>query len=186
MLLDELVRRNAALLSERLHGARPCWDKPLAIYGIPYGFVHQRENCPARSVPGWAIKWPSFLLFSATEYRSHCTALFLAAENYLHANEVTLSPPFASRRITITKEALPPAAILSRMMSAPLMQPWLFWACRTFPPLVGAAATSTFRNWALTGSASRVFFLIETINVGATGPGASIFPPLARAGNALD
>ncbi len=30
-------------LSDQLADSTPCWDKPLAVYGIPYGFLHSPE-----------------------------------------------------------------------------------------------------------------------------------------------
>ena len=35
------LRQELPLLDQRLTDATPCWDKPLAIFGIPYGFVFQ-------------------------------------------------------------------------------------------------------------------------------------------------
>ncbi len=137
MLLDELVRRTP-MLAERLRGAKPCWEKPLAIYGIPYGFVHrEKSHMPGlyrlgdqmAVIPSFFGNGMSIALHSA----------FLAADNYLHANESRYHRLLAGE----LSPKLQPAAILSRMMVAPLTQPWLFWACRTFPPLVGAAAART-------------------------------------------
>lgn len=39
-LLDDLVARNARL-AERLAGAVPLLDQPLAIFRVPYGFIHR-------------------------------------------------------------------------------------------------------------------------------------------------
>jgi flavin-dependent dehydrogenase len=35
------MRADSALLAARLDGARPCWDRPLAISSIPYGYVRR-------------------------------------------------------------------------------------------------------------------------------------------------
>lgn len=33
-------------LAKRLGGAAACWDRPLAIYGTPYGFIHRQQGEP--------------------------------------------------------------------------------------------------------------------------------------------
>jgi len=33
-------------LADRLSGAAACWPRPLAIYRIPYGFIHKRPTAP--------------------------------------------------------------------------------------------------------------------------------------------
>jgi flavin-dependent dehydrogenase len=137
MLFDELVSRTP-MLAERLQGAKPCWEKPLAIYGIPYGFVHREKS----HMPGLYRLGDQMAVIPSFFGNGMSIALrsaFLAAENYLHANESRYHRQLAGE----LSPKLYPAAILSRMMVAPLMQPWLFWACRTFPPLVEAAAAST-------------------------------------------
>ncbi len=40
------MRRESRLLDERLGGAEPAWDRPLAISSIPYGYLaHRRDGC---------------------------------------------------------------------------------------------------------------------------------------------
>jgi flavin-dependent dehydrogenase len=39
-LLDA-IRSEAPLLDRRLRGGQACWDRPLAIYGIPYGYLRR-------------------------------------------------------------------------------------------------------------------------------------------------
>jgi len=37
-------------LQQRLQGAQACWQRPLAMAGIPYGFVHGAAAEPARKL----------------------------------------------------------------------------------------------------------------------------------------
>lgn len=38
--LLEMVRQGSALAAALLHRARPAWARPLAVGGVPYGFIH--------------------------------------------------------------------------------------------------------------------------------------------------
>jgi len=136
-LFDELML-HTPWLAEQLNGAERCWKKPLAIYGIPYGFVYRNKSSIAglyrlgdqmAVIPSFFGNGISIALHSA----------YLAVESYLHANEATYHRQLG-------KELFPklyPAALLSRLMVAPLMQPLLFRVCRRFPRLVRAAAANT-------------------------------------------
>jgi flavin-dependent dehydrogenase len=42
------MRADNALLARRLEGAGPCWDKPLAVFSIPYGHVRRVGDGPWR------------------------------------------------------------------------------------------------------------------------------------------
>jgi len=136
LLVD--LKARTPMLAERLEGAKPCWEKPLAVYGIPYGFVYREKS----SVPGLYRLGDQMAVIPSFFGNGISIALhsaFLAAENYLHADETRYH-----RRLA--KELFPklfPAAILSRAMVAPLMQPLLFQSCRRFPSLVRAAAANT-------------------------------------------
>jgi menaquinone-9 beta-reductase len=47
-LLLAALRSDLRPLDERLGGAKPCWDRPLAIASVPYGFVQTRGDGPWR------------------------------------------------------------------------------------------------------------------------------------------
>jgi flavin-dependent dehydrogenase len=47
-LLLSALRSDLRPLDERLGGAKPCWDRPLAIASIPYGYVRTKGDGPWR------------------------------------------------------------------------------------------------------------------------------------------
>ena len=65
------MRADNALLATRLDGARPCWDRPLAISSIPYGYVRRagdglwRLGDQAAVIPSFAGDGMSIALHSA-------------------------------------------------------------------------------------------------------------------------
>ncbi len=44
-LLEDLCNQTP-YLAKILKGAQPCWDKPIAIFGIPYGYVYNNKELP--------------------------------------------------------------------------------------------------------------------------------------------
>jgi flavin-dependent dehydrogenase len=69
--LVEAMRADNALLARRLEGADPCWDKPLAIFSIPYGHLRRVSDGPwrlgdqAAVIPSFAGDGMSIALHSA-------------------------------------------------------------------------------------------------------------------------
>jgi flavin-dependent dehydrogenase len=69
--LLQAMRGDNALLARRLEGAEPCWDKPLAIFSIPYGHVRRssdglwRLGDQAAVIPSFAGDGMSIALHSA-------------------------------------------------------------------------------------------------------------------------
>ena len=69
--LVEAMRADNALLARRLEGAEPCWDKPLAVFSIPYGHVRRnsdglwRLGDQAAVIPSFAGDGMSIALHSA-------------------------------------------------------------------------------------------------------------------------
>ena len=73
------IRIEAPLLDQRLRRAEACWDRPLAIYGIPYGYVRRAAGAAwflgdqAAVIPSFSGDGMSIALHSAR----------LAAADYL-------------------------------------------------------------------------------------------------------
>lgn len=122
-LLDALCRQLPPL-ARWLQAARPCWEKPLAVYGIPYGFVADnlfahglyRVGDQAAVIPSLFGDGMAIALYTA--YR--------ASQHYLHG---TALPDKAVRR------QIGLAAVLSQLCSRSWLQPHLVRLCRLCPPL---------------------------------------------------
>lgn len=87
-------------LARRLDGATACWQRPLAIAGMPYGFVHRgREEAPVYRVGDQVAVIPSFtgdgmaMALRSAELAVTAVLAGRAADAY-HAEAVrTLGPP---------------------------------------------------------------------------------------------
>lgn len=69
-LLDA-IRAEASGMSQRLDGAEPCWDRPLAVFSVPYGYVRTdsdglwRLGDQAAVIPSFSGDGMSIALHSA-------------------------------------------------------------------------------------------------------------------------
>jgi flavin-dependent dehydrogenase len=126
-------------LAARLAGAMPCWEKPLAIFGIPYGFMH----CPSSQ--------DSLALYRLGDQLAVIPSLFgegmaialhtacLAAACYLQSDAAV----YHRRAVQQLSAQINSATRLSRLIAAPFLQPLVLPLCRLIPPLVPAAIRRT-------------------------------------------
>ncbi len=72
-ILLQTIKQETPALRKRLEGATPCWPKPMAIFGIPYGFVQETSSEPGlyrlgdqvAVIPSFSGNGMSIALFSA-------------------------------------------------------------------------------------------------------------------------
>ncbi len=134
-LLKMLVK-NSTLLGERLAGATPLWDKPLAVYGMPYGYVFEdagqdknlyRLGDQMAVIPSFAGDGMAMALHSAQ----------LAARCYLNGTGAGAYHRQARQDFKIPVRL---ASFLARIALLPYMQPILPQLGAFFPGVVGRAA----------------------------------------------
>lgn len=139
----ETLRRHLLLatphLAARLAGATPCWEKPLAIFGIPYGFMHrpspqdplalyrlgdQLAVIPSLFGEGMAIALYSGCLAAACYLQSDA-----AVYHHTAVQQLSAQISFATR--------------LSRLIASPFLQPLVLPVCRLVPSLLPGAIRRT-------------------------------------------
>ena len=137
VLLDSLCTAIPAL-RQRLTGATPCGDRPLAVASIPYGFVHARSDGPspwrlgdqAAVIPSFAGEGISIALHSAR----------LAAETYLADGN---NARYQARLAADLAARIRRATLISRLLVHPAGQSVAMTATRLLPGLIGAVARHT-------------------------------------------
>ncbi|MBP2312567.1 NAD(P)/FAD-dependent oxidoreductase [Azospirillum soli] len=126
---------SSPIFAERIAGMRPQWDKPLAIHGIPYGFVHRSrgDDGPLYRLGDQLAVIPSFCgdgmaiaLHSARR----------AAEHWLEGRR----EPFDGRPYGAQ---IGRAMLLSRAIGWSGLHSGLVGLCRIAPGLLRGAATGT-------------------------------------------
>jgi flavin-dependent dehydrogenase len=130
------VRTDCPLLNERLGGATPVWDRPLAIYAIPYGHIARtkddlwRLGDQAAVIPSFAGDGMSIALHSAG----------LVARIYLEGGS-----PDAYRRQMSREIGFPVrlATMLSRMAMGALGRNAIGWGAAMLPGLMPQIAAAT-------------------------------------------
>ena len=135
-LLLAALRADFLPLHERLAGADACWERPLAIASIPYGYVRSRGNGPwclgdqAAVIPSFSGDGISIALHSAR----------LAAQYYLAGKTNCEFQSALSRDVTGQVRR---ATLLSRMLVHPKAQAVAMAVAQLAPTLVGHIAQRT-------------------------------------------
>jgi flavin-dependent dehydrogenase len=130
------VRADCPLLNERLGGATPLWDRPLAIYAIPYGHIARmkddlwRLGDQAAVIPSFAGDGMSIALHSAG----------LAARMFLGGESPDAYRQSMSREIGFPVRL---ATILSRMAMGALGRTVIGWGAAAVPGLMAQIAAAT-------------------------------------------
>ena len=130
------LRSDFRALDQRLCGATPCWERPLAIASIPYGYVEKNGNGPwrigdqAAVIPSFAGSGMSIALHSAR----------LASQFYLAGGG---RDRFQSRLASDVAARIRGATRLSQMLVHPVGQAIAGAMAQRMPSLVGHIAFHT-------------------------------------------
>jgi flavin-dependent dehydrogenase len=134
--LLQKLKQEVPELANRLEGALPCWTKPLAIFGIPYGFVQETKYEPGfyrigdqvAVIPSFSGNGMSIALFSASEaVQSHLGS----GGDYHH-------------RITKKlRKKVRYATALSRLAIHPVFGTFVYSLCKLRPQLIRQVAMGT-------------------------------------------
>ena len=131
-----LLRTDCPHLARRLDGAAPCWERPLGMTSIPYGFVETRADGlwrlgdQAAVIPSFAGDGMVIALHSAR----------LAARTYLKGGS---AQAFQLRLAREVGGQVKRAALLSRVLMRPRGQWLAAAAARYFPNLLVVVAQTT-------------------------------------------
>lgn len=132
--LVDYLARHSAIFAERLAGAAPHWPKPLSIYGIPYGFVHQ-QAAPARRLHRLGDQLAVIPSFCGDGIAIALHSAALAVDRHL-----TGQPPLDGAAF---ERQIRTATLLARAARHPILQALATTACRLSPSLLRTMATAT-------------------------------------------
>jgi hypothetical protein len=137
-LLDHLMD-SSPHLRRRLAGAVPCWDEPLAISSLPFGYL-----CEDREVePGLYRLGDQFSVIPAFAGNGISIALYtarLAATCFLQGHG---GPTYQARARDQIGASLRLASRLMRLSASPWAQSLAVQVCRAFPSVAAVAASKT-------------------------------------------
>ncbi|WP_158043412.1 NAD(P)/FAD-dependent oxidoreductase [Skermanella pratensis] len=132
-LLDHL-REESPAFADRLAGAAACWERPLSIYGIPYGFVH-RAGAPSRRLHRLGDQLAVIPSFCGDGMAIALHSAFLASDRVLAGQAALDGSPFAGQIRTAT--------LLARAIRQPALQGFAAGAVRLAPGVLKAIAYAT-------------------------------------------
>jgi flavin-dependent dehydrogenase len=123
-------------LAEKLVGAKPCYDRPLAIASIPYGYVQNRSIGP------WCIGDQAAVIpsFSGDGIAIALHSALLAAEYYLVGKTNSEFQTCLARDVTSQVRR---ATLISRVLVQPWGQSAMMRATRLVPRLISDIADLT-------------------------------------------
>jgi menaquinone-9 beta-reductase len=139
-LLDSLTGE-CPHLADRLCGARPLLERPLAIAGLPYGYVHapSRDDPPGLFRLGDQATVVASLTGDGVALALATAAL--AARTWLaHSN---VAATYHRRLVARLSRQMRVAGTLHRLCLAPAAQPWVLRACRMWPDAMRVAGSWT-------------------------------------------
>jgi flavin-dependent dehydrogenase len=119
-------------LAERLHGAQPCWPRPLSIFGMPYGFVYR---VPSSAPPGLYRLGDQMAVIPSFSGYGMSIALhtaFLAVECHLRGGADLYHRQARSDLLPLIRRA----SWLSKIAEYPLAQRGMLFAFRIRPELI--------------------------------------------------
>ncbi|EWY37946.1 hypothetical protein N825_16210 [Skermanella stibiiresistens SB22] len=132
-LLDHIAH-HCRPFADRLTGATSRWERPLSIYGIPYGFVH-RAPAPSRRLHRLGDQLAVIPSFSGDGMAIALQSAFLAADRVLAGQPALDGRRFAGQIRTATW--------LARTIRQPVLQGIAAAACRLAPGLLKTVASAT-------------------------------------------
>jgi flavin-dependent dehydrogenase len=130
------IGADCPLLGHRLGGAEPCWDRPLAISAIPYGYVRRKSDRlwrlgdQAAVIPSFAGDGMSIALHSAR----------LAARYYLNGEPVGA---YQRRMARDVGTAVHYATLLSQLSVHGLGRMLIGWGASRLPNIMSSVAAMT-------------------------------------------
>ncbi len=139
MLLDSLTGE-CPHLADRLSGARPLLERPLAVAGLPYGYIH----APKRS------DWPGMFRLGdqatvVASFTGDGVALAMASamqasRTWLHQGNAAAYHGEWARRVAPQMRL---ASLVHRICLAPSAQRWVLRASRAWPAALALVAART-------------------------------------------
>lgn len=130
------MRADNALLAGRLEGAESCWDKPLAVFSIPYGHVRRNGGGPwrlgdqAAVIPSFAGDGMSIALHSAR----------LAATCFIQGETAA---SYQRRMARDVGTAVRAATLLSRLSVREPGRALIGWGASRLPGIMASVAALT-------------------------------------------
>lgn len=119
--------------------AQPCWDQPLAIFGMPYGFVYREPRSPNEKLYRLGDQMAVIPSFCGD-------GMAIALYTAIQAANAALGNDRASYHTRMRQKLLPQirlASLVSRITASSAGQSVLFSVCRYFPGLLHHIARKT-------------------------------------------
>ncbi len=130
--LLQAILKATPLLAERLMAAKPCWPRPLSIFGIPYGFLYNATSEQPKSLYRVGDQMAVIPSFCGYGMSIALHTAFLAVKCYQHSDDVYYHHQAHDDLQSLIKQT----TRLSKMMEYSFMQEMALLAGRLKPNLI--------------------------------------------------
>ena len=127
-------------IKNRLNRSYACWNKPLAIFGIPYGFVYKNDiNESAKELYRLGDQMAVIPSFAGDGMAIALHTAHIAIDYYLTNN----SKKYHRKAYVELKPQIRWATRLSRLISMSIAQKLIIYACKIAPGIITKIVTRT-------------------------------------------
>jgi flavin-dependent dehydrogenase len=146
--LIEQIIRECPSVADRLRDALPLFDKPLSIFQIPYGFIHQPDTAEPPGLFRLGDQMGVIPSFTGEGMSMALHSGCLAASTFLRQGHVSVA--FHQQMASDIQRQVRLAFVLNKAARFGLGQTALFHLCRSWPALMREIAAFTrLRNGSL-------------------------------------
>lgn len=139
--LLEMLAQESLTLKQCLKSSKPMWDKPLAVFGIPYGFIYRNENKMA-NLYHLGDQMAVISSFSGDGMSIALHTAFLAAHHSLHGD----STSFHQAALKHLKCQIQQATFFSSIVKSSFGRKLVMWVATYMPFIIKMAIKHTRVN----------------------------------------
>jgi menaquinone-9 beta-reductase len=139
-LLDSLLEE-CPHLADRLVGAKPQRERPVAVAGLPYGYQYAPKRHAPPSLFRIGDQCAVIASLTGDGVALALASAALAAQAWLQDGNVAAA--FHSTLAARLSRQMRIASAIHRLCLTPFAQPWLLYACRAWPAAIRLAASLT-------------------------------------------
>jgi flavin-dependent dehydrogenase len=137
--LLKYIAESSPHFAEFLQSAVASWPQPLAIFGIPYGFIHQDIFAEPEGLYRLGDQMAVIPSFCGDGMAIALHSAFVAVQNYLHKNSKSYYQEIRSQLSGQIKQA----SRIAKLISPRINQKIIYSICARFPKLLSVIAGRT-------------------------------------------
>lgn len=137
--LLKYIAESSSYFADFIHGSVASWQQPLAIFGIPYGFIHQDILDEPEGLYRLGDQMAVIPSFCGDGMAIGLHTAHVAVQNYLQKNSKSY---YQEIRFELNSQ-IKRASRIAQLISPPINQKIIYFICSKFPKLLAVIANRT-------------------------------------------